>query len=173
MPPGSGGVIFAPWLKGERSPVDDRRIRASFVNVSLETTRVAMARAVLEGVAYNARWLLEATEKMVKRPLTPLRLLGGGAQSELWCQIHADVIGRPMEQVSEPMHANVRGAGLFAALSLGATLLERIAQGAFVARTFHPDAAARLAYEPLYAEFTGLFKQQKAMYHRLNGTPAT
>ena len=173
VPPGSGGVIFAPWLKGERSPVDDRRIRASFVNVSLETTRVAMARAVLEGVAYNARWLLEATEKMVKRPLTPLRLLGGGAQSELWCQIHADVIGRPMEQVSEPMHANVRGAGLFAALSLGATLLERIAQGAFVARTFHPDAAARLAYEPLYAEFTGLFKQQKAMYHRLNGTPAT
>ena len=75
------------------------------------------------------------------------------------------------------MHANVRGAGLFAALSLGATSLERIAQGAFVARTFHPDAAAQLAYEPLYAEFTKLFKQQKAMYKRLhkrlNGTPAT
>jgi len=166
--PGSGGVIFAPWLKGERSPVDDRRLRASFVNVSLETTRVAMARAVLEGVAYNARWLLEATEKLAKRPLTPLRLLGGGAQSPLWCQIHADVIGRPIEQVSQPMHANVRGAGLFAALSLGTTSLERIAQGAFVARTFHPDAAARLAYEPLYSEFTKLFKQQKAMYHRLH-----
>ena len=177
VPPGSGGVIFAPWLKGERSPVDDRRLRASFVNVSLETNRAALARAVLEGVAYNARWLLEATEKMAKRPLTPLRLLGGGAQSALWCQIHADVIGRPIEQVSQPMHANVRGAGLFAALSLGATSLERIAQGAFVARTFHPDAAAQLAYEPLYAEFTKLFKQQKAMYKRLhkrlNGTPAT
>ena len=73
-----GGVIFAPWLKGERSPVDDRHLRGSFVNVSLATTRVSMARAVLEGVAYNARWLLEA--KFAGRPLDGLRILGGGAQ---------------------------------------------------------------------------------------------
>ncbi|MGE0511043.1 MAG: FGGY-family carbohydrate kinase, partial [Acidimicrobiia bacterium] len=117
VPVGSGGVIFTPWLKGERSPVDDRTLRGSFLNMSLSTDRAALSRAVLEGVAYNAAWLLEATEKFAGRPLHGLRILGGGAQSALWCQIHADVVGRPIGQTEDPMHVNVRGAAWFAALA--------------------------------------------------------
>ena len=149
--------------------MDDRRLRASFLNLSASTNRATLARSVLEGVAYNARWLLEATERMAGRPLVPLRILGGGAQSELWCQIHADVIGRPIECVRDPMHANVRGAGLFAALSLGETTISRIGAGQHVGRTYHPNHSAQRTYQPLFAEFEQLYKQQKSMYKRLNG----
>ena len=168
VPSGSGGVIFAPWLKGERSPVDDRNLRASFLNVSLQTTQSAMARSVLEGVAYNARWLLEATEKFAKRPLSVLRILGGGAQSDMWCQIHADVIGRPVERVESPLHTNVRGAALFAAVSLGHCSLSDAGSRSRVDRTFVPHPPSTVAHDPLYREFVRLAKSQKQMYARLN-----
>src|SRR5690606_25884395 len=92
VPPGSGNVLFTPWLKGERSPVDDPRARGGFHNLSLATGRAEMARAVLEGVAFNSRWLHEAVEKFVGNRLDPVRMIGGGATSDLWCQIHADVM---------------------------------------------------------------------------------
>ena len=167
-PVGSGGVIFAPWLKGERSPVEDRNLRASFLNIGLATTRADMIRAVLEGVAYNALWLLEATEKFAGQELDGLRILGGGAQSDLWCQIHADVIGRPILQVSDPLNVNVRGAAWFAAISLGHLRAEELSAMAPAARTFQPVGSATATYKPLYAEFVRLAKSQKAMYKRLN-----
>jgi xylulokinase len=168
-PAGAGDVIFCPWLNGERSPVSDANLRGSFLNVSLATTRAHLVRAVLEGVAYNARWLLEATEQLAGRPLDGLRMLGGGAVSELWCQIHADVIGRPVMQVSDPMNVNVRGAAWFAALHLGHVSLDEIAASSPGSRTFTPGRQAGDAHAPLYAEFARLAKAQKAMYRRLNG----
>lgn len=166
-PSGSGGVIFCPWLNGERSPVEDHNLRASFLNVSLATTRAHLVRAVLEGVAYNARWLLEATEKFAGRPLDGLRLLGGGAQSDLWCQIHADVIGRPIEQVVDPVNVNVRGAAWFAALHLGHLTLDDISSRAPTARVFEPSPTASVACNRLYTEFVRLAKAQRSMYKRL------
>jgi len=104
-PAGAGGVIFTPWLKGERTPIEDRTLRGAFLNVSLTTDRPRIIRAVLEGVAFNARWLLDAVEGFVRRPLPALRILGGGASSDLWCQIHADVLGRRIERVAEPTYS--------------------------------------------------------------------
>ncbi len=168
VPAGSGGVIFTPWLKGERSPVADSNLRASFINMSLSTTRAHLIRAVLEGVAYNARWLLEVVDSYAGRPLESLRILGGGAVSDLWCQIHADVIGRPIHQVADPMNVNVRGAAWFAALHLGHIALDDVASRTPPARVFQPSVAAGAAYAPLYAEFTALAKSQRSMFKRLN-----
>ncbi len=170
VPAGSGGVIFCPWLSGERSPVEDHNLRASFLNVSLSTTRAHLVRSVLEGVAYNARWLLEATEKFAGRPLDGLRLLGGGAQSDLWCQIHADVIGRPIQQVADPVNVNVRGAAWFAAMHLGHLTLGEINERAPTARVFEPDQTSVAACAPLYAEFVHLAKSQRSMYKRLSAS---
>ena len=167
-PAGSGGVIFCPWLNGERSPVADDHLRAGFLNVSIGTTRADLIRAVLEGVAHNARWLLEATEHFAGRPLDGLRLLGGGAVSDLWCQIHADVIGRPIHQVADPLNVNVRGAAWFAALHLGHLTLDEIARRAPTARVFEPEPAATAALRPLYAEFVRLATSQRSMYRRLH-----
>jgi xylulokinase len=167
-PPGAGGVMFTPWLKGERTPVEDRTLRGAFLNVSLDTGSDHLVRAVLEGVAFNARWLLDAVEKFVRRPITSLRILGGGAQSDLWCQIHADVLGRRIEKVADPMYASLRGAGLYAAMCLGKMGLEDVPAAVAVTRTFEPDPAAQLVYQPMYAEFKRFYGALHGSYSRLN-----
>ena len=161
-------MIFTPWLSGERSPVDDRDARGGFHNLSLGTTRVHLVRAVLEGVAYNSRWLHEACEKFVKRRLDHVRLIGGGAQSDLWCQIHADVLDRTIERVADPVDANLRGAALLAGLALGAVHQDEVRQLVKVDASFRPDHASRAVYDRLYAEFPKLYKAQKSMFKRLN-----
>lgn len=167
--PGSGGVVFTPWLKGERSPVDDRRLRAAFLNVSIDTDRADLVRAVLEGVAYNLRWLAEAADSFTKRRLDPLRIMGGGALSDLWCQIHADVLGRRVERVAEPDRAQLRGAAMYALVAMGRVRLDDVPALVPVDRVFVPDPAAAARYEPLYQEFTKVYGRLKGMYHRLNG----
>ena len=168
VPHGSDGVIFTPWLNGERSPVEDRTLRGAFLNLSLTSDRAHLIRAVLEGVAFNARWLLDAVEGFIRRPVPALRILGGGACSDLWCQIHADVLGRRIERVAEPMYSNVRGAALFAGISLGKLRLENVPGLVRVTDTYEPDPAARAVYEPMYAEFRRLYGQLHGVYARLN-----
>ena len=167
--PGCGGTLFTPWLAGERSPVDDRNARGGFHNLSLSTDTAALVRAVLEGVAYNNRWLHQAVERFVKRRLDPIRVFGGGAQSDLWCQIHADIMGRTIERVADPVHANLRGAAILAGLALGDLDPAAASELIPVAGTFRPDFALKACYDDLYAEFPRLYKAQKAMFARLNG----
>lgn len=167
--PGSGGVLFAPWLNGERSPVADATLRGGFHNVGLSTTRPDLVRSVLEGVAHNARWLLEASESFLRRPFSEIRLIGGGAQSDLWCQIHADVVGRPLTRVEQPLTANVVGAALFAGLSLGLVAEADIAERVSIDRRFVPTPQARSVHQAMHAEFVRLPRSEKGMYRRLNG----
>ncbi len=167
-PPGSGGVLFTPWLNGERSPVDDRTLRAAFLNISMTTERSHLVRAVLEGVAFNARWLLNSVERFIKRPMPVLRILGGGATSDLWCQIHADILERRIERVAEPMYANLRGAALFASMSLGNIDLAGAAARVEVDGTFEPGPQARKIYAPMYAEYRRLYHRLHGLYARLN-----
>ncbi|MDH4160971.1 MAG: FGGY-family carbohydrate kinase, partial [Actinomycetota bacterium] len=168
-PPGAGGVVFTPWLKGERSPVDDRNLRAGFLNVSLDTDQADLVRAVLEGVAYNLRWLLEAADSFAKRRLDPLRVLGGGAQSDLWCQIHADVTGRRVERIASPAHAQLRGVALLALVGLGRLTLPETADRVPLDTTFAPDPAAKAGYEPQYRAFASAYGRLKGWYRSLNG----
>jgi xylulokinase len=168
-PPGSAGVIFTPWIAGERSPVDDRHARGGWHNLSVDTGNAELIRAVLEGVAYNSRWLHAAVERFARHRLDNLRIFGGGAVSSLWCQIHADVMNRTIERVAEPLHANLRGAALMASLALGAVSREEIRDLVPVDRVFTPDPRHREAYDRLYAEFPGLYKAQRKMFARLNG----
>jgi len=167
-PVGAGGVMFTPWLNGERSPVDDRTLRAAFLNISMTTERAHLVRAVLEGVAFNARWLLDSVERFIKRPMTTLRILGGGAASDLWCQIHADILDRRIERVAAPMYANLRGAALFASMSLENIDLAGASARVLVDATFDPDPQARKVYAPMYSEYRRLYHRLHGVYERLN-----
>lgn len=167
-PPGSGGVIFTPWLTGERSPVENRAARAGFHNISVSTTQAHLARAVLEGVALNLRWLLAGAEHFTGRQMDPLRMIGGGAQSELWCQIVADVCDRTVERVADPLLCGLRGTALSAAMAFGVIAPAEVRSLVPVDRTFHPSAVNRQTYERLFAEFPPLFKSQGSMFGRLN-----
>jgi len=168
VPPGSGRVLFTPWLNGERSPVDDHTVRGGFHNLSLATTRAQMVRAVYEGVALNSRWLLEAVEKFTGRRLESLAFIGGGANSDQWAQIHADVLGREIRQVADPVLANVRGAALIALVALGRVRVEQIPDMVEVRRTFTPDPSTAAEYDTLFGEFVNLYKQTKGIFKRLN-----
>lgn len=169
--PGSGGLIFMPWLYGERTPLDDRLIRGGFVNMSLNTTRSQLVRAVLEGVAYNTRWLLGAVEKFTGRPLDPIRMIGGGALSDVWCRIHANVLNRSVAKVKDPLLANVRGAALLAAASLGYTTFADIGNNVDVEQVFTPEPANRKLYDTLFREFVACYKQNRKICARLNRNP--
>ncbi len=169
VPAGAHGVLFTPWLNGERSPVDDHTIRAGFHNISLSSTRADMVRAVFEGVALNSAWLLGAVEKFCKRPFGSLAFVGGGANSDLWSQIHADATGRTIRQVADPVLANVRGAGLLTLLALGHITVADIPGTVQVKATYDPDPAAAAVYAGLLKEFVNLYDKTKGIHKRLNG----
>jgi len=169
VPAGSDGLVFAPWLNGERTPVDDRTVRGGFFNQSLGVTRGHLVRAVLEGVACNSRWLLTYVERFVGRRLDAVTAVGGGAQSELWCQVHADVLGRVVRQAADPVLANARGAALQASVALGHLGWDEVAATVPIARTFEPDPAHRRVYDTLFPEFVNLYRSTRKLYARLNG----
>ncbi len=169
VPVGSHGVLFTPWLNGERSPVDDHTIRGGFHNISLSTTRADMVRAVFEGVALNSAWLLGAVEKYCKRPFETLAFVGGGANSDLWSQMHADATGRTIRQIADPVLANVRGAGLLTLLALGHLQIADIPGTVTVKATYEPNPAAGEVYAGLLKEFVNLYEKTKAIHKRLNG----
>ena len=166
-PAGCEGLLFTPWLDGERSPVEDKVVRAGWLNLSLRTDRAMLVRSVLEGVAYNSRWLLDAYEKYLRRPVPKVRILGGGAQSELWCQIYADIFARPIEQVADPRNAQLRGVALWARVSLGEITLEDVPALVPAAARFAPSSDAA-TYAAGYAEYVKLYGRLKGLYHRLN-----
>lgn len=167
-PPGSDKLIFTPWLYGERTPVEDHTVRGGFFNQSLQTTRAHMIRAVMEGVAFNARWLLDAVEQFCGRRMETLNFIGGGANSDIWSQILADVLNRPMHQVREPVQANVRGVALLALVALGYMPVAEIPSHVAVARTFSPNPENLEIYNELFGEFIKLYHANKPIYARLN-----
>jgi xylulokinase len=168
-PAGAGKVIFTPWLNGERTPVDDHTVRAGFHNLSLAVTREQVVRSVYEGVAYNSRWLLDAVERFTRRRLPALTLVGGGAKSALWAQIHADVLGRTVRQAAGPRQVNVRGAAFVAFVALGLADVDDLDGRVPIAAEYEPDPRNRGLYDDLYGAFKRLYKRNRTIYARLNG----
>jgi xylulokinase len=166
--PGSDKIIFTPWLFGERSPVADHTVRGAFCNLTLSTTRAHLVRAVMEGVAYNTRWLLQHVEKFIGRRMDGLRMIGGGASSSLWCQIHADVLDRRVEQVRDPVQCNARGVALLAALGLGLVRKHDISACVEIETVYEPRSAHRAIYDELFDEYLAMYRSTKGIYARLN-----
>ena len=119
VPAGANGVLYTPWIWGERAPIDDKTVRAGLYNLSLHNSREDIIRAFLEGVAFNTRWLLKPVEQFLGRKVPRINIVGGGAQSDVWCQIFADVMNVEIHQVADPVYANARGAAWIGAVGLG------------------------------------------------------
>jgi xylulokinase len=167
-PPGSNGIIFTPWLYGERTPIEDHTVRGGFHNMSLTVKKEDLIRAVFEGVAFNTRWLFELVEKFIKRKMDPVNMIGGGAQSDIWCQIYADVLNRTIRQVKDPIMANARGAAFIAASGLGFCTFDDIPNLIQYSNTFEPNPENRELYDSLFKEFLNIYKNNKSMHKRLN-----
>ncbi len=167
VPAGSEGLLFTPWLYGERTPVEDHAIRGGFHHLSLRHQRAHMVRAVLEGVALNLRWLLPYVERFAGRRFAQIRAIGGGARSALWCQILADVLNRPIAQMELPVAAPLRGVGLLCALELGWLTPDEAARCLPVQQRFQPDAERARLYDALFREFRALYRANRPIHARL------
>lgn len=167
-PAGSRKVLFMPYFMGSLAPSENPTMRGGFLNLNNTTTRADMTRAVLEGIAYNWRWLHEAAQKLAGRKLDEWRLSGGGALSPTWCQIMADVIGIPMLQLSDPRNCNVLGIGLLAFNRLGYLALEDIPTLVQVQRIFEPQASNQAIYAQMYRFFKFSFRRLGPLYRDMN-----
>jgi xylulokinase len=169
-PPGANGVIFTPWLHGNRSPFEDPYARGMFFNLNLQTGKRDLIRAVLEGDAYHKRWMLETVEKNVPHNGT-IRFVGGGARSDTWGQILADVTGRVIEVTEHPENAGAAGAALVCGVGLGVIQFEDIRNIVHVAKIFKPRPQYKSLYDKQYLVYRQLHKQNKALFKALNATP--
>mgnify|MGYP000630878363 CR=1 FL=1 len=169
VPAGSNGVMYTPWIWGERAPVEDRTLRAGLYNLSLNNTREDIIRAFLEGIAFNSRWLLTPVEKFLRRKVGSINIVGGGAQSDVWCQIFADVMNVEIKQVADPIYANARGAAWIAAVGLGEIRFADVPQLVQIKCSYQPQTNHRALYDEKFEVFQLLYKQMKDIHHRLNG----
>ena len=151
-PIGSNGVMFHPYLQGERCPYWDADLRASFTGVSISSTRGDFARALMEGVAFSLRDCYRTLEEM-RLPAKRIFLIGGGARSRLWSEVVANVFNRPAA-VPLPGDASF-GAALLAGVGAGvfSDEMEAVAKCLRIGRTVEPDPGAAAEYEELFNHY--------------------
>jgi xylulokinase len=167
-PPGSAGVLFLPWMGGSIAPSAESRMRGGFLNLSLDTTRSHMARAVLEGVAMNLRWMKQPVERFARRRFSHFVFYGGGAESDAWAQILADVLDTPVHQMDNPQYATCLGAGLLAFQRLGKLRFEDFASRVPIRRVYQPNAAYREIYDERSAQLVDAFARTRPIFRALN-----
>jgi xylulokinase len=154
-PPGSDGLLWAPYLFGERTPHLDPQARAAFVGITASHTRAHCVRAVMEGVAFSLRDTFSLFSDL-KIPVARIRLGGGGARSPLWQQIQADVYGHSVELLAAD-EGGAFGAALLAGVAIGAwpSVEAACAASEHVARQIEPKHAA--AMDQAYQSFRRLY----------------
>ena len=168
VPPGSGGVIFTPWLHGNRCPFEDPNARGMFFNIGLETGKTELIHAVLEGVCYHLRWQLESMEKCV-RTSPAIRLVGGGALAPLTCQILSNVLNRHVEAVDNPQNVGAVGAAIVTAVGLG--LIGGVGNAKKlvpITGRYAPNAANARVYDKYFPVFKSLYKNNAKAFKALN-----
>ena len=163
-PVGANGVMFHPYLQGERCPYWDANLRASFTGVSISSTRGDFARALMEGVAFSLRDCYRTLEEM-KLPVKRIFLIGGGARSAIWSEIVANVFNCAVA-VPSPGDASF-GAALLAGVGIGvfADVKDAVAKCLHIDRTVEPDPAAAAQYATLFNRYRAIHDALAPVYN--------
>ncbi len=163
VPAGSEGVVFLPYLAGERSPIWDSDAQGVFFGLDYSKTRAHLVRALMEGVAYSLRHNLEIAEQ-VGAHVDTLRATGGSANSRLWTQMKADIIGKDIE-VPESDLATPLGAALLAGVGVGvyASFEDAVAKTVAIKREQKHTTSGKNAYDAGYRIYRELYEQLKGI----------
>ena len=165
-PPGSGGVLFLPYLNGERTPHADPHARGTFIGISSAHRRAHLVRAVMEGITFGLRDSLELM-RATGQPVSRLRAIGGGAKSDFWLQMQADILNAVVERpvVDE---GPAYGAALLAGVGAGwYRSPHEAAQHVAVRATYEPDRKAQEVYEATYQVYRDLYPVLKPIFPRV------
>lgn len=166
--PGSGGVIFTPWLHGNRCPFEDPSAAGMFFNIKLDTRKRELIRAVLEGICYHLRWMLECEDKKIHTSNT-LRFVGGGSISAVTSQILADITGRKVETIEDAKDVGALGAAMLVAVGCNAIEnLEAAKDMVKVNAVYEPRPEVHQLYNSYYEIFKRLYKTNRKNYCLLN-----
>jgi xylulokinase len=168
-PPGAKGLLFLPYLMGERSPHWNSAARGVFLGLTLSHSRADMIRAVLEGVSFNLRIILDAfTAQGIQIPA--IRMIGGGARGALWRQIMADIFNRPIERLTYLEEATSLGAAIAGGVAFGLFKNFQVAkENSQVADVQHPRPDHREVYDRTYIIFQEAYEALVPIYARLQG----
>lgn len=162
--PGSGGVLYFPWLAGSMAPAPDDVVRGGFVGMGLSSTRADMTRAVYEGVALNAAWLLDPFRAFSGVDYQEITFGGGGARSALWGEILAGALSMTVHRLAEPQYTNARGAALLAFAVLGRRDVDGASSGLRIAETHRPEPAQASDYARMRERFAGFHAATRGWY---------
>ena len=168
VPPGSHGVLFLPWLAGSGAPSGSTSARGGFLNLSLQSTRADMTRAVLEGCALSLRWLLPAVEAFAEDCFATLRFSGGAAVSPGWAQVMADVVQRPIEPLADGRCVNDRALATLAFDEPGLCDHGAVDRLCPVRARVEPVAAHAEVYDVQFEALVTAFEQLRPLHALLN-----
>lgn len=171
IPAGSNGVIFTPWLHGNRCPFEDPNAAGMFFNIRLDTGKTELIRSVVEGICFHMRWMLERQEQKISKykKSSAVRFCGGGALGETTCQILADVLQRDVVVVESPQ--NIGAVGAAACIAVGMQLIptiEDVKKLIPVKTTYHPNPENKAVYDKNFKVFQNLYKCNKENFAILN-----
>jgi xylulokinase len=167
-PPGANGLVFTPWLYGNRCPKEDTHVRGSFFNMNLNTRRREMFRAILEGVSLHIKWMMDLFKKKNVPITEPIRYVGGGAKSPVWCQIMTDVLGKQIQPVKYSQDGGAVGASLIAAVGLGETTWKEAKALVPMGDVYKPNPANRAVYDKLYEALIQYHANNQKLFHFMN-----
>lgn len=164
--PGSNGVIFLPYLLGERSPIWDAYARSVFFGISVATERKDFARAILEACGYGLRQMIEIAELKLDQTYTRFLSIGGGSQSEIWSQIKADITGKEVAVATVHDFAPI-GAAMLAGLGVHLFSDENVASELVrpsLKKVFFPNPENKEIYQKRYNVYRKLYPALKELY---------
>lgn len=169
IPSGSNGVIFTPWLHGNRCPFEDPNAAGMFFNIRLDTGKTELIRSVVEGIGFHMRWMLERQEKKVQTSKS-IRFCGGGALGATTCQILADILQRDVEVVDSPQNVGAVGAAACIAVGTGVIPTMKDVKKLIPAKlVYHPNKGNKAVYDKNFRVFQNLYKCNKENFAILNG----
>ena len=168
VPAGSDGMIATPWLFGEQFPICDDKVRATFFNVKQDHNRAYFLNAVREGICYSMLGQMKHYEHDCGAKITRLGANGGGALSDHWMQMMADVAGIPVYRAKGARHAGAFGIGVAAMVGLSAVTFDQIPQIVGVDREFEPRPGNASVYQERYGQFMKLYEAVRDLYAEVN-----
>ncbi len=167
VPSGADKLLFTPWLSGERAPVLDHYARGAWLGISLSHTRAHFVRAVMEGVAYHLRWIIDALEDS-HLPVGVMNAIGGGSTSPIWTQIICDITGRELHVVKNALEAGATGAALTVAIGMGLYPdVESVDEMIEISHIVRPDERHYNRYQGLYESYRQAYQALAPLYRQL------
>ena len=166
-PPGANGLLFLPYLLGERSPRWNPKARGGFIGLTMKHDRADMIRAGLEGITLNLRVILEAFQEQGAQ-VEAMRVIGGGARGRVWRQIMADIYGMPVLRPALLEEATSMGAALAGGIGVGLfpdfSIAEKLTP---IVDVIQPNPALKPLYDRLYGVFNRAYQAFEPLFDEL------